>query len=194
GIDFAIMYPTLGLALPTIYEADVRRAACRAINLMNAEICGSFRDRIAPAAVVPMHTPDEAIGELEHAARLGLRAVMIPPGVAGPIPTLEEAAPAAFPYAAYFDNYGVDSFYDYDPVWRKFAELKFAIPSHGAVGLRYLPLGRRSPSNYMFNHIGGHAYQQGEFCRSLVFGGGPMRFPGLACGLLEAGAGWAVEC
>jgi len=193
GIDFAIMYPTLGLALPTIFDADVRRAACRAINTMNAEICGPFRDRIAPAAVIPMHTPEEALAELENAAGLGLRAVMIPPGVARPIPALEHEAPSAFPYAAYFDSYGVDSFYDYDPVWRKFAELKFAITSHGAVGLRYLPLGRRSPSNYMFNHIGGHGYQQGEFCRSLVFGGVPTRFPELAFGFLECGAGWAVD-
>jgi predicted TIM-barrel fold metal-dependent hydrolase len=193
GIDFAIMYPTLGLALPTIHDPDVRRAACRALNTMNAHICGQFRDRIAPAAAIPMHTPDEAISELEQAARLGLKVAMIPPGVARPIPALENDAPRAFPYAAYFDNYGLDSAYDYDPLWRKFVELKFAITSHGGVGLRYLPLGRRSPSNYMFNHIGGHAYQQGELCRSLVFGGVPMRFPDLAFGFLECGAGWAVD-
>ncbi|MGO9602579.1 MAG: amidohydrolase family protein [Candidatus Binataceae bacterium] len=193
GIDFAIFYPTLGLALPTILDADVRRAACRALNTMNAEICGEFRDRIAPAAVIPMHTPQEAIEELEAAARLGLKVTMIPPGVARPIPALEQDAPKAFPYAAYFDSFGLDSAYDYDPVWRKFAELKFAITSHGAVGLRYLPLGRRSPSNYMFNHIGGHAFQQGELCRSLVFGGVPVRFPELAFGFLECGAGWAVD-
>ncbi len=193
GIDFAIMYPTLGLALPTIFDTDVRRAVCRALNTMNAEICGQFRDRIAPAAAIPMHTPEEAIAELEYSARLGLKAAMIPPGVARPIPALEKDAPAAFPYAAYFDNYGLDSVYDYDPVWRKFAELGFAITSHGGVGLRYLPLGRRSPSNYMLNHIGGHAYQQGELCRSLVFGGVPTRFPELAFGFLECGAGWAVD-
>ncbi len=193
GIDFAIMYPTLGLALPTIYDGDVRRAVCRALNTMNAEICGQFRDRIAPAAAIPMHTPDEAIAELECAARLGFKAAMIPPGVARPIPALEKEAPRAFPYAAYFDNFGLDSLYDYDPVWRKFVELGFAITSHGGVGLRYLPLGRRSPSNYLFNHIGGHAYQQGELCRSLVFGGVPKRFPELAFGFLECGAGWAVD-
>ncbi|HVN63488.1 MAG TPA: hypothetical protein VMT58_02535, partial [Candidatus Binataceae bacterium] len=64
---------------------------------------------------------------------------------------------------------------------------------HGGVGLRYLPLGRRSPTNYMFNHIGGHAYQQGEFCRSVVMGGVPARFPELSFGFLECGAGWAVD-
>ena len=193
GIDFAIMYPTLGLALPTIHDGDVRRGAVRALNAMNAEICAPFRDRLAPAAAIPMHTPDEAIAELEFAHAHGLKVAMIPPGVARPIPALEREHPGAFPAASYFDNYGLDSFHDYDPVWRKFAELKFAVTSHGGVGLRFLPLGRRSPTNYMFNHIGGHAYQQGELCRSLVFGGVPARFPNLPFGFLECGAGWAVD-
>ena len=151
GVDFSILYPTLGLALPTIHDDEVRRIACRALNTMNADICGQFRDRIAPAAAIPMHTPAEAIEELEFAHAHGLKVAMIPPGVARPIPSLD---PAAFPVAAYFDNYGLDSFHDYDPLWRKFIELKFAVTSHGGVGLRFLPLGRRSPSNYMFNQIG----------------------------------------
>ena len=165
------MYPTLGLALPTIHDADVRRGAVRALNTMNAEICGPFRDRLAPAAAIPMHTPDEAIAELEFAHAHGLKVAMIPPGVARPIPALELAHPGAFPNAAYFDSYGLDSFHDYDPVWRKFVELK--IRRHLAWRRRpaFLPLGRRSPTNYMFNHIGGHAYQQGELCRSIVLGG-----------------------
>ncbi|HVN63982.1 MAG TPA: amidohydrolase family protein, partial [Candidatus Binataceae bacterium] len=96
GIDFAILYPTLGLAIPTIFDGEVRRAACRAINTMNSEICGQFRDRMAPAAVIPMHTPEEAIAELEHAVKsLGFKVAMIPPGVARPIPALEKSAPEA---------------------------------------------------------------------------------------------------
>ncbi|MGH7865321.1 MAG: amidohydrolase family protein, partial [Candidatus Binataceae bacterium] len=136
---------------------------------------------------------EEAIAELEFAASSGLRVAMIPPGVARPIPTLGHAHPAAFPYAAYFDSYGLDSFHDYDPVWQRFIELKIAVTSHGGVGLRYLPLGRRSPSNYMHNHIGGHAYQQGELCRTLVMGGVATRFPKLPFGFLECGAGWACD-
>src|SRR5258708_32894165 len=193
GGDFSILYPALGLALPTIHGGEVRQIACRALNTMNAEICGQFRDRIAPAAAIPMHTPDEAIAELENASRLGWKVEMIPRGVARPIPALESEHPDAFPNAAYFDCYGLDSFYDYDRVWRKFVELKTAVTSHGGVGLRYLPLGRRSPTNYMFNHIGAHAYQQGELCRSIVMGGVATRFPELAFGFLECGAGWACD-
>src|SRR5258708_38287092 len=113
GVDFSILYPTLGLALPTIHDAEVRRIACRALNTMNAEICGQFRDRIAPAAAIPMHTPEEAIAELESAARLGLKVAMIPPGEASPLPALEREHPEEFPNAPYLDSYGLDSFFDY---------------------------------------------------------------------------------
>src|SRR5260370_23101261 len=65
GVDFSILYPTLGLALPTIQDADVRRAACRALNMMNAEISGQFRVRLAPAAAFPMHTPEKPMATLE---------------------------------------------------------------------------------------------------------------------------------
>src|SRR5260370_1868322 len=137
---------------------------------MTAEICGRFRDRLAPAAAIPMHTPTEAIAELEHASQLGLKVAMIPPGVARPILALEREHPGAFPYAAYFDNYGLDSFHDYDPLWRKFIELKVAVTSLRGVGVRYLPLGRRSPIYYMFKQIGRHAYQQSELYRIFLDG------------------------
>ncbi len=37
-----------------------------------------YADRMTPAAQIPMHTPQEAIAELEHAVgKLGLKAIMI---------------------------------------------------------------------------------------------------------------------
>jgi predicted TIM-barrel fold metal-dependent hydrolase len=190
GLDYAILYPTLGLALPTIPDDEMRRLACRAINTMNAELTRSCAARLTVAACIPMHTPAEATDELQHcAAALGLKVASIPPGVARPW----SAYPDAFPVASCVDRYGIDSQHDYDPVWRTFVELGFAVTSHGAVGLRYLDSGRRSPSNYMFNHILGHAYQQGELSKSLMLAGVPRRFPELTFGFLEGGAGWACD-
>ena len=45
----------------------IRRATCRAFNTYCAETFAPFADRMTPAAVVPMHTPDEAVAELDHA-------------------------------------------------------------------------------------------------------------------------------
>ena len=190
GLDFAVLYPTLGLALPTIPDDEMRQLAARAINTMNAELAGPYADRMTVAACIPMHTPEEAVAELEHCVReLRFKVASIPPGVARPWP----AYPEAFPTAHFVDRFGIDSYHDYDPVWRAFVDLGVAVTSHGAVGLRYLDCGRRSPTNYMFNHIMGHAFQQAEFTKSLVLGGVPRRFPTLTFGFLEGGAGWACD-
>jgi predicted TIM-barrel fold metal-dependent hydrolase len=190
GLDFAVLYPTIGLVFPTLAEDEVRRLACRALNTMNSELAAPCAERLTVAAAIPMHTPAEAVAELEHCVRvLGLKAASIPPGVGRPLP----AHPEAFPAAQHVDRFGIDSAHGYDPVWRAFVELGVAVTSHGAVGLRNLECGRRSPSNYVFNHIGAHAFQQGELAKSLVLGGVPHRFPQLTFGFLEGGAGWACD-
>jgi len=190
GLDFAILYPSLGLALATLLDAELRRGAVRAANRMNTEICREHAARLTPSAVIPMHSPEEAVSELRIAVReLGFKVAMIPPAVARPLP----AHPDAFPAACALDRYALDSAHDYDPVWREFAALGVAVTSHGAVAMAYMPDGRRSPSNYMFDHIGGHAYQQCELAKALVMGGVPLRFPALRFGFLEGGVGWAPD-
>ena len=189
GLDFVILYPSLGLALCTIPDAEVRCASIRALNTMLHEITREHSRVLTPAAVIPMHTPEESIEELRFVHDLGLKVTMIPPGVARPLANHA----AHFPLLSHTDRFGIDSAYDYDPVWRSFLERGFAVTSHGAVGLRYLPGGRGSPTNYSYNHVLGHGYLQSEYCRSLVYGGVPMRFPELPFCFLEGGAAWAIE-
>ena len=65
GLDYAVLYPTFGLTEPPrIDDEEVRRAACRALNTFHMEIYGPYADRITPVAVIPVHTPREAIEEL----------------------------------------------------------------------------------------------------------------------------------
>ena len=190
GLDFAVLYPTVGLVFPTIADDELRQLACRALNVMNAELTAPHAERLTVAAAIPMHTPAEAVAELEHCVRaLGYKAASIPPGVGRPL----SAYPTAFPAVHFVDRFGIDSAHDYDPVWRAFTDLGVAVTSHGAAGLRALECGRRSPSSYVFNHIGAHAFQQGELAKSLVLGGVPRRFPRLTFGFLEGGAGWACD-
>jgi predicted TIM-barrel fold metal-dependent hydrolase len=189
GIDFAVVYPSLGLALVTHPDPDVRLPAVRGLNALLVHTFKPHSHRLTPAGVVPMHTPQEAVDELRHLrAELGLRAAMIPPGVARPL----AAYPELFPRLCHPDRFGIDSAFDYDPVWRAFQELGVAVTAHGAVGMRYLPDGRSSPSNYLANHALGHGYLQAELCRALVFGGVPMRFPALQFAFLEGGSHWAA--
>ena len=72
-----------------------------------------------------MHTPDEAVAELEYAvndARLQGRAVRGLRAAARSTP-LVDADPELARYAIWLDQFGIDSEYDYDPVWAKAQEL-----------------------------------------------------------------------
>src|SRR5205807_2167502 len=65
GIDFGIVYPTAGLGIPRIADEATRRAVIRGFNIVTADYFSQLSDRLTPAAVIPMHTPEEAIEELE---------------------------------------------------------------------------------------------------------------------------------
>src|SRR5579885_1287421 len=185
GLDFCVLYPSLGLVAGHFEQAEVRRAACRALNTYCAEIWGEHRERIAPVATIPMHTPQEAIEELEYAVNgLGMRAVLMASYVKRPIP----AAARDYPYAFWLDTFGIDSEYDYDPVWARCAELK-VVPSFHSHGEGWGS--RTSISNYVYNHIGHFASSADAVCKSLFLGGVTRRFPQLRFSFLEGGVGWA---
>ena len=80
GIDFAVMYPSHASNLPDIVDPDLRRAAVRAYNSFYADLYRPYADRLTPAALMPMDTPEEAIDELDYVVgELGLKAIMIRP-------------------------------------------------------------------------------------------------------------------
>jgi predicted TIM-barrel fold metal-dependent hydrolase len=187
GVDFSIVYPTVGLEFPHVQEDELRRCACRALNAYHAEAFGTFSDRLTPAAAIPMHTPAEAIEELEHAVgALGLKVVAIAGfverAVKAPVPASRE------PY--WYDGYGLDSEYDYDPVWSKCLELGVAPTVHSSFHGRGT---RRSVSNFMFNHLGMFSAAHEHLAKSLLMGGVTRRFPALRFAFLEAGVTWALS-
>jgi predicted TIM-barrel fold metal-dependent hydrolase len=181
GIDVAIVYPTAGLSFHRIPDTRLRRAICRAYNVFTAEQFKGLGDRIIPAAIIPMYTPEEAIEELEFAGtQLGYKVIMVGGLMRRPV--------AAGGPAEWFDVIGIDSEYDYDPVWQKCRELKLAPSFHN--GARSILL-RNSPSNFCFNHIGHFASAGHAVCKGLFFGGVTRRFPDLNFAFLEGGVGWA---
>jgi predicted TIM-barrel fold metal-dependent hydrolase len=190
GLDFTVLYPSLALIFPDLEDEEARRAACRGVNIYFARYFGEFRDRIAPVAVVPMHTPAEAIEELEYAARaLGLKAAMMPSYVRRPIPALAAERSRSSRFAYWIDTFALDSEYDYDPLWAKCVELGVVPTFHSlSMGIGF----RTSPSNYMYNHIGHFAASGEALCKALFMGGVTRRFPTLKFAFLEGGVGWAA--
>jgi predicted TIM-barrel fold metal-dependent hydrolase len=195
GIDFSVLYPSRGLTTMSIRDAELRQVACRAINAFNAEVYFPYADRMTPAAQIPTHTPAEALAELDHAVgTLGFKAIMINGLVHRPIGSDATPAPGrgvpnwGSGSGERIDTLGLDSAFDYDPVWARCVELGVAPASH-TPGMGWGS--RRSISNYMYNHIGSFGASMEALCKSLFLSGVTRRFPGLAFGLLEGGVAWA---
>jgi hypothetical protein len=185
------LYPTTGLGVPHIRDDELRQASCRAFNTFLADIFREYSARLSPAAIIPMHTPQEAIEELEYAVKtLGLKVVMMAGHVRRPIPAVGQLLSRPTRYAYWLDLFALDSAYDYDPVWAKCIELGVA-PSFHSPGMGWGS--RTSISNYMFNHIGHFAAAGEALCKAMLFGGVTRRFPRLRCAFLECGVGWACS-
>src|SRR5712664_3229901 len=131
GIDFGVIYPTAGLGIARIDDDETRRAVVRGFNIVTADYFHALSDRLTPAAVIPMHTPEEAIEELEFVTKqLGSKVCMFGSSIARPLPAAKGVDPEIARFAAHYDQLGLDSDYDYDPVWRTCRELKMAPTFH----------------------------------------------------------------
>jgi predicted TIM-barrel fold metal-dependent hydrolase len=181
GIDVAVLYPTMiGTLLPFLRDEEIRRGGARAFNMFAAELFGPYSDRLLPVAGIPMHTPQEAIEELEFVKKLGYKAVMLSALI---------GRPSTGPHG-WRDTLGLDSAYNYDPVWAKCLELGFAPTFHNqSQGFGY----RTAVSSWVYNHIGHFAVAGEAICKSLFLGGVTRRFPKLKFSFLEGGGAWACN-
>ena len=188
GVDFAILFPTNAVRIVHDDDDECRAELCRLFNERLVEDYGPFFDRFAPAALIPMHTPAEAVAGLEHASSIGLKVGLIPAFVKRPID--EQAVGFAMTGSRRIDTYGIDSEFDYDTVWAKAIELGMALACH-STGMGFAE--RAYPTNYMYNHMGHFAATGEAVAKSLFLGGVTRRFPALRIALLEGGVAGGVR-
>ena len=67
GIAAAVLYPTQGLVLPSLYDAEVAAASCRVYNDWLAEFCHPYPKRLIGAAAVPLQDTKAAAREARRA-------------------------------------------------------------------------------------------------------------------------------
>src|SRR5690348_16388646 len=191
GIDFGIVYPTAGLGVPRLQDDETRRAVVRGFNIVTSEYFARLSDRLTPAAIIPMFTPEEAIEELEFVTKqLGAKVAMFGGAFARRMPIAQGLDPSLARFVVSYDSIGLDSDHDYDPVWLKCRELGVAPTFHS--GGRGFAL-RASPSNFTFNHIGHFASAGHAIAKALFLGGVTRRFPDLNFAFLEGGVGWGCQ-
>lgn len=191
GLDYGVIYPTSGLSIHRIADDATRRAVVRGFNIVTFEFFKGLEDRMTPVAVIPVHTPDEAIEELEFVVKqLGAKVCMFGSGVRRPHQQAKGVTPEVARHAQSFDQLGLDSQYDYDPLWQKCRELRIA-PTFHTGGRSYGE--RNSPTNFTFNHIGHFAAAQHAVAKALFLGGVTRRFPEVRFAFLEGGVGWGCQ-
>ena len=192
GIDFGVVYGTLALAVLGLSDDELRPIIFRAMNMLYADMFKEVSDRLTPAALIPMHDPDEALAELEFAVNeLGLKAIVMNTMLRRPAPEVVKEAPQFAHLTTMPSSPAIDQGDRYDPVWAKCVELGVAPTCHNS--FRGRGSAHASPTNYAFNSLGSFAQGSDYFCRALFFGGVPKRFPELKFAFLEGGAGWAAQ-
>ena len=190
--DFAIIYPTAGLRLPRISDDATRRAVIRAHNIVTADYFRDLGDRMTPAAIIPMHTPEEAIAELEYVTReLGAKVGMFGSGMSRRI--------ASTPPTGSGRGRGSPSGTTCSPSTatttttrsgRSAASSGSRRPSTARAATRACGCRR---SNFVYNHIGHFAAAGHAVSKAIFLGGVTRRFPELRFAFLEGGVGWACQ-
>jgi predicted TIM-barrel fold metal-dependent hydrolase len=185
GVDLMLTYPSWALGFLAGPESDLRAPVCRAVNSYTARLFGPYRDRLRPAALIPMDDPATAAAEIDHSVgRLGHSLVLLSGYAVRPV------GPSNDPLAVRLDMFGMDSEADYDQVWEACLRNRVAPVFHSSLQSHHPA---RSISNYVYNHIGGLAHAHEALCKALFMGGVYRRFPGLQFGYLEGGVMWGAS-
>ena len=191
GVDFAVVYTTYGLDVMQMQDDELRPVVARSLNMMYAEMFRDVSDRLTPSALIPMHTPQEAIRELEFVVNeLKMKSVTISSEVRRPVPEVLRDAPELARFTQRIYSLTIDSPYDYDPFWAKCVELKVAPTAHSG---SQTTARRQSHSNFVYNRLGSFGVGGEHLCRSMFLAGVPKRFPTLNVGFLEGGVAWACQ-
>jgi predicted TIM-barrel fold metal-dependent hydrolase len=173
GVAAEVLYPSVGMLLCNVADADYKKACFDAYNLWIAEFQAFAPQRLIGIGQTALRGVDEGIDDLQRIKALGLRGVMIPG----------------------FAACHTDGDYDdprWDPFWRAAADLGLPVSFHiltsGNDGLM-APQYRGPKMNSFLGIIRGCQ----DIIGTLIFGGVFERVPELNVVCVEADAGWAAH-
>lgn len=172
GIVAAVLFPTLGLQLGALTDADVAVSACRAVNDWAADYAAAAPDELYCVAGLPDHFADLAAAELRRCvATHGFVAAALRPN-----PTV--------------DGRRLDH-PDYEVLWSTAEELDVPICIHDVGAMDRPQLGADRCANFMTMHAAIHSLEGMMAFATLYQGGVFARHPRLRVGFMESGCGWA---
>ena len=113
GVDGEVLHPTLGFRMFWLKDPDLQRAVFRAYNDWLGDYISHDRKRLVGLALISICDIAAAVQEIERAAKLGHKGIMI-----------ALSPPAGRPYSSP----------EYDPIWAKAQELGLPIVLHAITG------------------------------------------------------------
>lgn len=168
GVEAEVLYPSLGMALFLMEDANLQRACFRAYNDWIVDFCSYNPKRLHAAALISLEDVSEGVNDLECYAKLGLKSAMI-----------WCSPPAEKPYSSKV----------YDPFWQVAQDLQIPVSLHSFTGRgkesREVGFNQRITTQYM---ILVHEVQR--CLADLIFGGVLERFPRLMVVSVENDIGW----
>jgi predicted TIM-barrel fold metal-dependent hydrolase len=167
GVSGEVVFPTLGLqACFMAPDPALQLALARAYNDWVAEVFGSYGNRFAAAAVIPMADLDEACREAERVAALGLRSLFLP--IQMPARPYNDAA--------------------YDSFWSVAEGLGLPLTFHAGTG--HEPRLERGAGGAVINYLLGSQIDGAHLILYLTMSGVLERFPRLRVVTVETGSAW----
>jgi len=167
GMAMAVLYPTLGLFMPFLRDAEWAVALSRAYNTMLYKDVTSQSPRLRGVALLPLQDPPAAARELERCV-----------GELGFVGGMLSA-----------DSYYLLGHSRFDPIYASAQRLRVPITVHAA-GTDMNAVGHEPFPKFIQAHTVSHVFAQLRQITSMMFDGVPVRFPDLSIAYLEAGAGW----
>jgi predicted TIM-barrel fold metal-dependent hydrolase len=81
GVDYGVLFPTVGILPFPVEDNDLATAYCRAYNRWQKEFLEGARNRVVPIALLNWHDVEGAARELRHCIEAGFKGVFVPPEV-----------------------------------------------------------------------------------------------------------------
>jgi predicted TIM-barrel fold metal-dependent hydrolase len=168
GIDAEIAFPSLGLWLYAIDDAEAELAQCEIYNNWNNEYFGGRLDTFVRCGVLPVRDLNAAQVELKRIAKMGFTAAMLPSITPVGIPKYNDLA--------------------WDPVFNLAGELGIVLVLHTGTGAETV-VGERGPGAAVINY----STQMSDGIDAIMYmvaGGLLDRNPKAKVAVIECGASW----
>lgn len=168
GVSAEVLYPTFGLRLFALEDADVQEACFQIANDWLIDYCKVEPGRLVGIPMISLYNLKNAIKELERCKKAGLVGSLI-----------WQVPPEHLPFTSDY----------YDPYWEASQDLNMPVNLHILTGFNYSRFDRKGLDTYRMT-VNQKLADAANTLFDLVFSGVMARFPKLKFVYVENEVGW----